>query len=149
MEINNLESPLIADTSALVSLAVKTDHNHAPAVAAAEALDQANRPILLPIDVLSETINLLGKKSGKETARNAGIRLLSDDSQFLLIDTASYAYDAFEKFGKLPPSVSFIDCMVMAVADAYCTKDVFGFDKQFADAGYTRLTPSTDWTEAA
>jgi predicted nucleic acid-binding protein len=31
----------------------------------------------------------------------------------------------------------------MAVADEYGTKDIFGFDKQFADAGYQRLKPST------
>jgi hypothetical protein len=28
-------------------------------------------------------------------------------------------------------------------------RDIFGFDKQFADAGYHRLEPSTEWKEAA
>jgi hypothetical protein len=97
----------------------------------------------------SDLSTLLGKKSGKEAAKKAWVRLMSEESQFLLIDTAAYVYDAFEKFDTLPPAVSFIDCVVMAVADAYRTKDIFGFDKQFADAGYTRLIPSTDWTEAA
>jgi predicted nucleic acid-binding protein len=38
-------------------------------------------------------------------------------------------------------AVSFTDCLVMAVADEYGTKDIFDFDKQFADAGYIRLDP--------
>ena len=37
----------------------------------------------------------------------------------------------------------------MALADKYATRDIFGFDKQFADAGYRRLAPSTDWKKAA
>jgi predicted nucleic acid-binding protein len=37
----------------------------------------------------------------------------------------------------------------MALADHYNTKDIFGFDKQFEDAGYSRLEPSTEWKEAA
>jgi hypothetical protein len=30
----------------------------------------------------------------------------------------------------------------MAVADELNTKEIFGFDKQFEDAGYIRLAPS-------
>lgn len=51
---------------------------------------------------------------------------------------------ALEKFEALEDTVSLTDCIVMAVADHYETKDIFGFDKQFADAGYDRLTPSTN-----
>ncbi len=35
------------------------------------------------------------------------------------------------------------DCIVMTVADHYDTKDIFGFDRQFKDAGYRRLEPAT------
>jgi len=59
------------------------------------------------------------------------------------------ATPALEKFKAVPQAVSFTDCIVMAVADEYNTKDIFGFDKQFEDAGYVRLKPSTDWKEAA
>jgi predicted nucleic acid-binding protein len=45
--------------------------------------------------------------------------------------------------------VSLTDCIVMAIADHYGTKDIFGFDKQFADAGYHRLEPSRDWSGTA
>jgi hypothetical protein len=32
----------------------------------------------------------------------------------------------------------------MAVADEYGTSDIFGFDKQFQDAGYQRLEPAAN-----
>jgi predicted nucleic acid-binding protein len=58
--------------------------------------------------------------------------------------------DALERFKTQPQGVSFTDCVVMAYADAFQTKDIFGFDKQFADAGYTRLSPSSkEWKDAA
>ena len=50
-----------------------------------------------------------------------------------------------EKVQTLPQGVSFTDCLVMATADDYETRDIFGFDKQFQDAGYNRLEPSRDW----
>ena len=53
------------------------------------------------------------------------------------------------KFKDQPSGVSLTDCIVMAVADDYGTKDIFGFDKQFEDAGYKRLEPSTEWKQVA
>jgi len=143
------EPPIIADTSGLVSLATDTDQNHEPAAKAAAQLRKAARPILLPFDVLIETVNVLGKKSGHETARKAASQLLHPDSQFLLIETHTYLMAALEKFEKQSSAVSLTDCIVMAVADDYSTQDVFGFDKQFKDAGYTRLEPATEWKQTA
>jgi hypothetical protein len=70
---------------------------------------------------------------------------------FLVISEPANLLDtpALEKFGDLPQGVSFTDCLVMAVADEYGTPGIFGYDKQFADAGYHRLEPSTEWKEAA
>jgi len=69
---------------------------------------------------------------------------------FLVISEPANLLDspALEKFSTVPQGVSFTDCLVMAVADEYATLDIFGFDKQFADAGYHRLEPSTEWKEA-
>jgi hypothetical protein len=64
------------------------------------------------------------------------------DSQFLVIPTElPQLHAALALFTQLKASVSFTDTIVMAVADEYHTKDIFGFDKQFEDAGYKRLTP--------
>jgi predicted nucleic acid-binding protein len=140
-----VDHPIIADTSALVSLAVETDHNHVPAITASEALAKASRPIILPADVFVETINILGKRSGHDTAMKAASELLRPGSQFILIETRPYLIAALEKFKDQQPSVSLTDCLVMVTADDYGTKDIFGFDKQFEAAGYHRLEPSTAW----
>jgi predicted nucleic acid-binding protein len=139
------EQPIIADTSGLVSLVTDTDQNHQPAAKAAARLRKASQPIILPSDIFVETINVLGKKSDHETAVKAASALLHLESQFLLLDTRPYLIAALEKFKDQSPSVSLTDCIVMTIADDYGTKDIFGFDKQFADAGYTRLEPSTEW----
>src|SRR3712207_4962028 len=76
---------IIADTSALVSLATDTDHNHQPAKEAAIQLYEAQRPIILPTEVLVETVNILGKRSGHETALKAASELLRPGGQFILI----------------------------------------------------------------
>ena len=62
------EQPIIADTSGLVSLATDTDQNHEPAAKAAAQLRKASRPIILPVDVLVETVNVLGNNSLQESA---------------------------------------------------------------------------------
>jgi len=61
----------------------------------------------------------------------------------------TYLIAALEKFEKQSSAVSLTDCIVMAVADDYSTQDIFGFDKQFKDAGYTRLEPATEWKQTA
>ena len=139
------DTPIIADTSALVSLATDTDHNHIPAKEAAARLREVSRPIILPADIFVETVNVLGKRSGHETALKSAAELLRPEGQFVLIETMPYLHRALERFKGQAPGVSLTDCMVMVVADAYGTKDVFGFDMQFVAAGYHRLEPSTEW----
>ena len=143
------EPPIVADTSALVSLATDTDHNHVPAKVAAARLREVSRPIILPAAIFVETVNILGKRSGHETALKAADELLRPGSQFVLIETLPYLSRALERFKDQAPGVSLTDCMVMVVADEYGTKDIFGFDRQFVEAGYHRLEPSTDWQHGA
>ena len=142
-------SPIIADTSALVSLGTDTDHNHIPVKEAAARLRAVSRPIILPADIFVETVNVLGKRSGHETALKAAAELLQPGGQFVLIETIPYLHRALERFKDQAPGVSLTDCIVMVVADEYGTKDIFGFDMQFVDAGYHRLEPSTEWKHDA
>jgi predicted nucleic acid-binding protein len=143
------KSSIIADTSALVSLATDTDHNHVPAKEAAVRLRAVSRPIILPADIFVETINVLGKRSGHETALKAAAELLRPGSQFVLVETIPYLHKALERFKDQALGVSFTDCMVMVVADEYGTKDIFGFDMQYVKAGYHRLEPATEWKQGA
>jgi predicted nucleic acid-binding protein len=139
---------IIADTSGLISLFSPNDHNHKVAVAAAKRLSDDHKDILIPAAVLVEFLNILGRKAGHAAALAAVTELTPP---FLVISEPANLLDtpALEKFSDVPQGVSFTDCLVMAVADEYATPDIFGFDKQFADAGYRRLEPSTDWKEAA
>src|SRR5262249_56403133 len=108
-----------------VSLATGTDQNHEPATKAATKLRTASRPIILPADVYVETINVLGKKSGHETALKVASELMHPESQFLLIETHMYLIAAIEKFKNQPPGVSLTDCIVMAVAGEYPHPDIY------------------------
>jgi predicted nucleic acid-binding protein len=147
MENKNREI-LIADTSGLVSLFVPTDQNHTEAVAAATALTNARRDILVPAAVFVELLNILGRKVGHAQALAAAAELRPPF--LVLAEPASLqGSPALKKFAGSAPGVSFTDCLVMALADEYGTREIFGFDKQFADAGYTRLAPAKGWKDAA
>jgi predicted nucleic acid-binding protein len=86
--------------------------------------------------------NSTTEKSGHKTARAAVVELTPP---FMVLMIQTNVHQALRKFETLPQAVSFTDCLVMATADEYETRDIFGFDKQFQDAGYNRLEPSTEW----
>ena len=133
---------IIADTSGLFSLVSRDDHNHQVAVEAAKRLRDESKDILIPSAVFVEFLNILGLKAGHSIAHAAVSELTPP---FLILNEPLDHTQALKKFVNVPESVSFTDCLVMAMADEYFTSDIFGFDKQFEDAGYRRLTPSTDW----
>jgi predicted nucleic acid-binding protein len=138
----NRESVIIADTSGLISLFLPDDHNHKVALQAAKALQSAHRDIIIPPSVFVEFLNILGRIAGHKTARAVVPELTPP---FMVLTKQTNLHQALKKFETLPQSVSFTDCLVMATADEYETRDIFGFDKQFQDAGYNRLEPSTEW----
>ncbi len=133
---------LIADTSGLISLFVKTDSNHEAALARADQLEEDEGTVIVPHDVVVETVNTLGKKSGHAVAVKAANELLAAGT-FLIVGTAEYLEDALARFREQPEAVSLTDCLVMTVADVYGTKEIFGFDRQFAQAGYHVIQPVT------
>src|SRR3954454_18521746 len=142
------QSVIIADTSGLISLFSPTDHNHKVAVEAAKRLSHDHKDILIPAAVFVEFLNILGRKAGHAAALAAVTELTPP---FLVINEPSNLLDtpALERFAAVPQSVSFTDCLVMALADEYATRDIFGFGKQFEDAGYCRLEPSAEWKDVA
>lgn len=135
METDRNSDFIVADTSAIVSMVNADDHNHRPAVHAAATLARANTPIIVPWDVFSETMNLLGKRVSHATALAVARHLAAP--AFLVIDASDDAKRAaLARFNAQPQSVSFTDCVVMAVADAYATTRIFGFDEAFTKNGY-------------
>lgn len=134
-------SPIIvADSSGLVSLAVVNDRNHQVAVGEARRLLKVQANVIVPGEVFAETVNVLGNKSGHEAALWVA-RELSAGATFSIADsTEDLRMEALERFKGQPASVSFTDCIVMAVADFYSTNTVFGFDQVFARNGYRALS---------
>lgn len=74
-----------------------------------------------------------------EAAVKQGEDLLSSRILIMVETTPIICQNAFDKFKKQPKSVSFTDCLVMAFADEFATKDIFGFDEAFRKNGYTRF----------
>lgn len=130
---------VIADSSGIISLLFPTDANHAAAVAASERLASSGIVLLVPSHVFVETINVVGKKQSHAAAVQVAQALYRPPTQIVEV-SAQTLRNALVRFATQPESVSFTDCIVMAVADEYGTTDIFGFDRAFRTGGYRILT---------
>jgi predicted nucleic acid-binding protein len=137
-----MNEPIIADTSGLFSLASDTDRNHVIAVAASEKLFKAAGTIILPHDVFTETINILGKKADHASAMGTATLFLQESTYLIVDPDEEIRQQALAKFQEQNEDVSFTDCMVMVYADRFETKRIFGFDEVFSRNGYTALIPA-------
>jgi len=133
METNSL---IIADSSALVSLGIKSDRNHAAAVKLVQEIAADNRVVVIPCEIFAETVNILGKKFGHAQAIKA-VEILLEGGVFAIEDTTDAdRREALVWYGSMAESVSYTDCIVMVVATASKTKEIFGFDDAFGKNGY-------------
>jgi predicted nucleic acid-binding protein len=134
-----MKPPIIADTSGLVSLISEDDMNHELAIKISEELSKLHSLIIVSSDVFSETLNVIGKKFNHNLALAVGTEMVSS-SAYNIIETDVFLRSAaLDLFKRQAESVSFTDCVVMACADKFNTKDIFGFDKAFKTNGYLRL----------
>jgi predicted nucleic acid-binding protein len=138
---------VVADTSGLMSLLVDTDANHHKALAQSQVFDESLGAVIIPSHVFSELMNVLGKKLGHKVAVSAGQQILTTP-QYLIVESDKELEETLERFARQPSSVSFIDCIVMAVADRLGTKLIFGFDEVFRKNGY-RLPETPKKQQAA
>jgi predicted nucleic acid-binding protein len=133
METSNL---IVADSSALISLTIKSDRNHAAAVKLVQQIAAENRPVIIPCEIFAETVNMLGKKFGHAHAIEA-VEILLAGEVFTIEDTTDAdRREALDWYGSMAESVSYTDCIVMVVATASKTKEIFGFDDTFGKNGY-------------
>jgi predicted nucleic acid-binding protein len=72
----------------------------------------------------------------------------SQNPNYLILESDKELQDALERFARQSSSVSFTECIVMALAYRYGTKLVFGFDDVFRNNGY-RLPEATGKQQAA
>ena len=134
-----MSDPIIADSSALVSLVSKDDQNHKIAVQVSKDYGQVKALIIIPSDVFSETLNVIGRKLGHSLAISLGREIINSET-YTVIETDEALRDkALGLFANQPRSVSFTDCVVMAFAEQFQTKDIVGFDEVFHKNGFQKL----------
>ena len=138
---------VVADTSGLMSLLVDTDANYHKALELSKLFDESPGSVIIPSHVFSELMNVLGKKLGHRVAVSIGQQVISNPT-YLIMESDKELEVALERFANQPASVSFTDCIVMAVADRLGTKLIFGFDEVFRKNGY-RLPETANQQEAA
>lgn len=127
---------IILDSSALVALLHESDALHAKSIEIARALTGRPINLILPTEVFAETVNILGKKFGNRAAIRYGQVLLADTRYYIQAPRSEILDQALRMLQKQKSSTSFTDCLVMACADQYQTKFIFGFDTVFAANDY-------------
>ena len=138
-----MSGPVVLDTSAIIALFDPHDAHHAAAIRYAQELHASARLLLLPADILTEAVNLAGKKLGHDLAAELAAHLAATDLYTRIEPRDVLRFTAIDHFKRPTASVSLTDCIVMAVADAHQTRDIFGFDTDFTKNGYTIPTAPT------
>jgi predicted nucleic acid-binding protein len=127
---------IIADSSALISLVIKSDDMHDTAVKLMQQIATDNRTVVIPCEIFAEMVNMLGKKFGHGQAIKA-VEILLEGGVFVIEDTTDAdRREALDWYGSMAESVSYTDCIVMVVATSSKTKEIFGFDDAFGKKGY-------------
>lgn len=134
-----MKKPVIIDTSAFISLGTITDSNYKRAQNVSIHIKEQNRTIIVPGDIFTETMNVVGRKVGHKAAIMQANDIFLDQSLTIVEMTSQVRQNALDKFRTQPESVSLTDCLVMALADFYDTKEIFGFDRAFRKNGYIRI----------
>lgn len=129
----------ILDSSAIISLVNVADSLHEESVRIDQLIAAEGWLTLLPREVFAETLNAIGKKIGRPQAVAVGRLILDryDAHDFEFTHPERHVYDTALKLqADGSGSPSFIDCLVMALADEYNTRYVVGFDATFGRNGY-------------
>lgn len=134
-----MNAPLIIDSSAFIALGTITDTNYKKASSISNRISEENRRIVMPGKIFTEIINVAGKKVNHQAALDQAHKILSSSAMHIEETTPKIRQNALKKFEKQPESVSFTDCLVMAFADEFETKEIFGFDEVFKRNGYRRF----------
>ncbi len=131
----------ILDSSVVVAVLKIDDADHHKAVA---LLDKSTVDkkihLLLPAEVLAESLNVIGKKLGKQQAYNAGNVLTQQISLGkiqLITSSVQLTMQALSIQIVATGNPSFIDALVMAYAESRKTSLILGFDSCFHKNGFS------------
>lgn len=130
---------VIFDSSGLISLIKHDDQLHDRALNVAKTIKAKGYELVLPHEVLAETLNAIGKIVDKKAALKLGNTLLDEysSSGLLLAHAEPHMLQlALKKLETATGNPSFVDCLVMAYGDERRTPYIFGFDATFSKNGY-------------
>src|SRR5918999_3955271 len=110
---------VILDSSALIAQINLKDLWHKKANTISEYIEQTDRKVILPAEVLAETLNRIGNNIGRQEAVLAGNALLERNESGDILITQSNTEILRERLNLLnsvqePPEkrASFVDCLV-------------------------------------
>ena len=116
---------------------------HKKANTISEFIERTDRKVILPAEVLAETLNRIGNNIGRQDAVLAGDALLERNETGDILITPSNTDILAATLNLLktvqePPDkrTSFVDCLVMVSATFYDTREIFGFDAVFGRNGF-------------
>lgn len=129
---------VFADTGAFYALVDRRDPAHERACAYYENRDG----VLLTTDfVFAETMSLVTKRVGKHPAVALGRGILESPSVRIEEPSPEVREAAWKLFSTQPDKDwDLVDCISFALMEAFGTREVFGFDRHFAQRGF-RLLP--------
>ena len=131
--------PIIIDSSAFISLGTITDSNYQKATVISSRIGEGDSTIIMPGEIFTEIVNVTGKKIGHKAAMDQANKIIFSKTVHIEETNPTIRQSALSKFKTQPNSVSFTDCVVMAFADEFGTKEIFGFDEAFKKNGYIRI----------
>jgi len=135
-----MRRPVLVDTSALVALYLEDDAEHQRAADTLAGLRVKKRSLLATTDVFDETVTLVRRWGGYAHAIRAGEALRQ--SRILEVVQVSdgdreAAWSLFKEYKNL--ELSFTDCTSAAIMSRLELEEVFTFDSDFREFGYTSI----------
>jgi predicted nucleic acid-binding protein len=134
---------VILDSSALIAQINVKDLWHKKANTVSEFIERTDRKVILPAEVLAETLNRIGNNVGRQDAVLAGNALVerNETGDILITQSNMEIISATLNLLKTVSEpqdkrASFVDCLVMATAAFYDTREIFGFDAVFGKNGF-------------
>ena len=133
---------------------IPNDLWHKRANTISEFIERTDRKVILPAEVLAEALNRIGNNIGRQDAVLVGNALLErNETGDVLIthsntDILKATLNLLNSVQELPDKLaSFVDCLVMATAAFYDTREIFGFDAVFGRNGFN--LPGNEEKQAA
>lgn len=132
---------IFVDSSAWVALYHRDDSHAALAEKISKNLVRQHASLVTTNYIVAETLTVVSQRSGKQRAQEFGHFVFNGTIPIVRIDDI-LDRQAFKLFSSLPDkNVSFVDCTSFVLCQELGIKNIFGFDKHFAQQGFTLLKP--------